>query len=305
MQDFLVPAPEVADALAAGRPVVAMESSLIAQGLPQPHGVETARAAAAAIRREGALPATVAVLDGVIRVGLDGDQLARLAAGPALKSGARDLPLAVATGADAGTTVSATVRVAAALGIRLFATGGIGGVHRRLDPAVAAPADVSADLPELARGQVAVVATGAKSILDLPATLELLETLGVPVIGYATDRFPAFYAADSGLPVPHRLDDAAACARFLQVHWSLAGAGGALICQPPPAASAMAADEMAALVDRALADAAAEGVSGQQVTPFLLARMRELSGNRTLTVNMDLVVENAALAARLAVALTI
>jgi len=303
MQEFLVLAPEVADALATGGPLVALESSLIAQGLPHPQGVETAMAASAAVRAHGAVPATVAVLDGRIRVGLAVDDLTRLATAATMKCGARDLPFAITQAADAGTTVSATLRVAAQLGIRLFATGGIGGVHRQLASTPAAPPDVSADLPELARGQVAVVAAGAKSILDLPATLEWLETLGVPVIGFGTDSFPAFFAADSGLPVAQRLDDVADLAHLLQLHWALTGAGGVLVCQPPPAAAALSAAEVENLVAQALAQAAAEGITGQQVTPFLLAQMRALSNERTLAVNMALVEANADLAGRLAAAL--
>ena len=293
--------PEVARALAEGRPLVALESSLIAHGLPADEAAPTGRAAEAAVRESGAVPATVAVLGGRIRVGPDDAAMARLAGGQAAKAGARDLGVLIATGADAGTTVSATARIAAAVGIRVFATGGIGGVHRRFGAAGEA-ADVSADLPELARSRVAVVAAGAKMILDLPQTLELLETLGVPVIGFGTDRFPAFYTADSGLGVAHRVDDVATLARALRAHWRLNDTG-ALVCQPPPADVALPADEAEELVDAALAEAHEAGIAGPAVTPFVLSAMRRLSGGRTLEANKALVLANAALGGRLAVAL--
>jgi len=294
--------PEVARALADGRPLVALESSLIAHGLPVDEAAPTGRAAEAAVRKSGAVPATVAVLGGRIRVGLDDAAMARLAGGQAAKAGARDLGVLVATGADAGTTVSATARIAAAVGIRVFATGGVGGVHRRFGGAAGEAADVSADLPELARSRVAVVAAGAKMILDLPQTLELLETLGVPVIGFGTGRFPAFYTADSGLGLAHRVDDVATLARALRVHWGFNDAG-ALVCQPPPADVALPADEAEALVDAALSEAHEAGIAGPAVTPFVLSAMRRLSGGRTLETNKALVLANAALGGRLAVAL--
>jgi pseudouridine-5'-phosphate glycosidase len=256
------------------------------------------------VRAAGAVPAGVALLDGRIRIGLAEGELERLAREPAAKCGARDLAGCLAGGGNAGTTVSATARLAALCGIRVFATGGIGGVHRRPPDQPEAPADVSADLPELARSPVAVICAGAKSILDLPATLEMLETLGVPVLGAGTDCFPAFYAADSGLSVAQRLDAVGALAAAAQAHWALGGAG-LLVCQPPPEADALAAAELETMTGEALVRAVREGVRGGAVTPFVLAELRRLSGGRTLAVNRSLVTANAALGGRLAVALAV
>jgi pseudouridine-5'-phosphate glycosidase len=293
-------AEEVRAALADGGAVVALESSLIANGLPHPDGVETGLSAAAAVRGAGAVPATVALIGGTIRVGLEAEDLDRLGAQGAAKCAARDIAALVAAGRDGGTTVSATARIAAACGIRFFGTGGIGGVHRRFGGADE-PLDVSADLPEFARAPVAVVSSGAKAILDLPATMEMLETLGVPVVALGDGRLPAFYAADSGLRVPHTVADAAGAARLAAAHWRLRGAGGLLICNPPPADVAMSRERQEELVGQALAAARQQGIRGAAVTPFVLAEIRRLSDDETLTINKALVIENARLAARIAV----
>jgi len=287
----------VAAALAAGHPTVALETSIVAHGLPAPDNVEVGLAMQRAVRQADAVPAMVAVLDGAVRVGLEDGEVERLAAAGAAKCSTRDIGPLVATGRAGGTTVAATARIAAAAGIRVFATGGIGGVHPggRLD--------VSADLPELARAPVAVVSSGAKSILDLAATLELLETLGVPVIGWATDRFPAFHAVDSGLALKHRIDDAATLAAALRAHWALPGAGGVLVCHPPPAELAIPKAELDGLVGRGLAEAETAGVRGDAVTPYVLGALARLSGGRTLTVNRALAVANAGAGGRLAAAL--
>ncbi|MEI6558863.1 MAG: pseudouridine-5'-phosphate glycosidase [Rhodospirillaceae bacterium] len=291
--------PEVAEALAAGRPVVALESTVIAHGLPRIVAAETARAIEAAVRAGGAVPATIAVLDGRIRVGLDDDGLARLTHSPPVaKLSRRDLAVALATGGDGATTVAATMIAAALAGIRVFATGGIGGVHR----GAARSFDISADLEELARTGVAVVCAGAKSILDLPKTLEYLETRGVPVLGLGTDRFPAFYVRDSGLRVSHRCADAAAVARILRVHWQLAPDGGVVVAVPIPEADALPAAEVEAEVRGALTEARTRGISGPALTPFLLNRLAEASGGRTLLANIALLKHNAVAAAAIAVA---
>ena len=293
---------EVRDALEAGRPVVALESSLIAQGLPVPHNLETALAAEAAIRQAGATPATTAVEDGRLVVGADRSLLERLAdpARTVAKGASRDLGPLAASRALGSTTVSATMRLAAMAGIRFFATGGIGGVHR----GAATSFDVSSDIDELASTPVAVVCAGAKSILDLPATLELLETRRVPVIGYGVDELPAFYATSSGLRVPHRVDGPAAAAAAIASHRDLPGAGGILVVQPPPADLAIPAVEVDAWIADALADAEARGIRGGAVTPHLLGHVAAASGGRTLRVNIGLIVANARTAAEIASVLT-
>ncbi len=294
-------APEVAAALAAGAPVVALESTLISHGLPWPTNLEAARAIEADVRAEGAVPATVAIIDGRLRAGLGAQELEALArAGPTLaKASRRDLPLLLAEGGNGATTVAATMIVAAAAGIRIFATGGIGGVHR----GAAHSFDVSADLAELARSPVAVVCAGAKAILDLPATRELLETLGVPVIGFGTDEWPAFWSRGSGLAVDRRLDTPAAVARVLQTKWSAGLAGGVLVAQPIPAEHALPRECVEAAVAQALAQADGAGIRGSALTPFLLARVVEATGGASLQANVALVRANARLAARIAAAL--
>ena len=286
---------EVRAALEDGAPLVALESSIVAHGFPAPENLRVGHEMVAAVRAGGALPAQVAVLDGVVKVGLDDDDLERLATQPALKCSSRDLAYAVSARRLGATTVAATARIAALAGLRVFATGGIGGVHRGQDAL-----DVSADLLELSRSPVAVISSGAKSILDLPATLEALEALGVPVIGYGCRAFPAFHAVDSGLALAQQVDDATALARLMAAHWSLVPEGGLLICHPPPADTAMARHELEALVARALADA--QGVHGPALTPFLLQRLNDLSGGRTLRINHALAVANAGAGARIACA---
>jgi len=294
-------APEVAQALAAGRPVVALESTLIGHGLPWPRNLETARRLERTVRRAGAVPATVAILDGELVVGLDGAGLERIArAGPrVVKVSRRDLAWVVARRLDGATTVAGTMMIAAAAGIGVFATGGIGGVHRGAGTSF----DVSADLEELARSPVAVVCAGAKSILDLGATLEALETRGVPVIGYRTGRFPAFYVRASEHPLEHRAGDVRDLAAVVRSHRRLGLAGGLVIANPIPQEHALDPEPVAAAIERALADAARDGVAGKALTPYLLRRLEELTGGATLDANAALVEANARLAAELAVAL--
>jgi pseudouridine-5'-phosphate glycosidase len=300
MTPTLKRSPTVAAALRSGQPVVALESTLIAHGLPWPTNWETAQAAEAAVTAEGAVPATVAVWHGTPTIGLDAAQIEYLARTQDVrKASRRDLGAAIAQRACAATTVSATMTLAHAAGIRVFATGGIGGVHRRRE---GTPADISADLSELARTPLAVVCAGAKTILDLPATLEALETLSVPVLGYRTAEFPAFYLAASGLPVSSRVDSPAEAAAVLQAHWTLGGAG-AVVAQPLPPEEALNPQEFADALRIAEVDAARQGVGGQALTPFLLRRLAEITAGRTLRANQTLVLANARLAARLAQAL--
>jgi pseudouridine-5'-phosphate glycosidase len=289
---------EVAEAKARGAPLVALESSVIAQGLPRPHNLEVARELELAVREAGAVPATVAVLGGRACVGLSSPQLEQLAAGGARKAGAGELAFAIATGGDAATTVSATVVLAARAGIRVVATGGIGGVH----PGDAD--DVSHDLYALARERVAVVASGGKSILDLPRTLERLESLGVPVVGFGTAELPAFYARSSGLPLELRVDDVAAAARLLRAHWEeLDLPGGVLVAHPIPAAAALDPSELDRAVESARAEAGRMGVRGKALTPFLLAALARATEGRSIAANRALLGANARLAAGLAAAL--
>ncbi len=293
---------EVRAALAAGRPVVALESSLIAQGLPVPHNLDTALAAEAAVRESGSVPATTALENGRLIVGADRTLLERLADPDreVAKAASRDLGPLLAMGHLASTTVSATMRAAHLAGIGVLATGGIGGVHR----GAAASFDVSGDIDELAATPVAVVCAGAKSILDLPATLELLETRRVPVVGYGTDELPAFYSTSSGLRVAHRVDDPAAAAAAITAHRSIPGAGGILIVQPPPVDLALPRADVEAWIADAMRLAGERGISGGAVTPHLLGHLADASGGRTLRVNIGLIVENARLAGRIASVLT-
>lgn len=277
---------EVAQALAHGRPVVALETSIVGQGLPAPHNLRAARECEAAIRNQGAVPATIAVLDGRIVVGLSDAELERIAAG-AVKVSSRDLGPALARHAVGATTVAATMRAAQMAGIRCFATGGIGGVHR------GHPEDQSADLVELGRTAVAVFCAGAKSILDLKLTLERLESLSVPVLGYGCDELPAFYSAHSGCPVPTRVDGPEETAAVLRAAWA-SGSRGVVVAIPPPGEL----DDAKEIVQRATRELA--GVTGPQATPRLLARVAELSGGRSIELNVDLVVNNAMVAARVA-----
>ena len=281
-------APEVADAVAAGRPVVALETSIVGQGLPSPHNLQAAFGCEAAIREEGAVPASVAVLDGKLRVGLSAEDLERVAAG-AVKVSSRDLGRAIVKGEVGATTVAATMRAAAMAGVRFFATGGIGGVHR------GHPEDESADLVELSRTSVAVFCAGAKIILDLRLTLERLESLSIPVLGYGCDEFPAFYTKHSGYAVSARVDGPRETAHVLRAAWDT-GTRGIVVAVPPPS-ELDGAEELAEKAVRELS-----GVAGSEVTPRLLARMAELSGGRSLDLNVELVVNNARVAAQVAVA---
>ena len=300
--DWLSISDEVREALAGGRPVVALESSLIAQGLPVPHNLETARAAEAAVRESGAVPATTALEDGRLIVGADDALLERLGdpEREVAKGASRDIGPLIASRRLASTTVSATMRAAHIAGIAVFATGGIGGVHRGASDSF----DVSSDIDELAATPVAVICAGAKSILDLPATLELLETRRVPVIGYGTDDLPAFYSTSSGLRLPHRVDSPEEAAAAIAAHRSIPGAGGLLIAQPPPADLALDRVEVDGWIREAMADAERQGISGGAVTPHLLGHLARASGGRTLRVNIGLIVENARLGGRIASALT-
>jgi pseudouridylate synthase len=297
---FLWISDEVAAAIAQGRAVVALESSLIAQGLPAPHNLETALASERAVREEGAVPATTAIDRGRLLVGAAADVLERLAdpqSSPA-KAGSRDIAPLLASDDLASTTVSAAARIAAMAGIPVLATGGIGGVHR----GAATSFDISSDIDELAATRVAVVCSGAKSILDLAATLELLETRRVPVIGIGVDELPAFYSASSGLRLAHRVDSPGEAAALLALHLAIEGSGGILFVQPPPADLAIPSDEVESWLEVASSEAAAQGIRGGAVTPFVLGRLGELSDGRTLRTNIGLIVNNARMAARVALA---
>jgi pseudouridine-5'-phosphate glycosidase len=288
--------PEVLTALAQGRPVVALESTVIAHGLPRPLNLEVARALEQTVRDAGAVPATVAVCAGRPTVGVD-DAGLQLLAGDAgvLKASRRDLCVAVAQGKTAATTVAATMFLAHHAGVRVLATGGIGGAHRDPDQ----PWDISADLIELSRTPVAVICAGAKSVLDMPRTLEILETHGVPVIGYGTDEFPAFYLHSSGEPASARVDTPAQAAALLQAHWALGGAG-VVLAQPMVAELALDADELAGALTRVEGRAADQGVRGKELTPFLLAQLAEATEGKTLEANRALLLANARLAADVA-----
>jgi pseudouridine-5'-phosphate glycosidase len=293
---------EIAEALRDGRPVVALESTLIAHGLPWPLNLETATAAEAAVRAEGTVPATIAVWNGQPTVGLGVAEIEQLARGSNIrKASTRDLAAAVAQKCHAATTVAATMRLAHLAGVRIFATGGIGGVHRPAERGAEA-LDVSADLFELARTPVAVVCAGAKSILDLPATLEVLETYGVPVVGYGTDEFPAFYLRSSGRPVCARVDSPKEAAALLGAHWNFGGAG-VVLALPLPAEATLDRETFAKDLMQAENMALWQGVRGPALTPFLLARLAELTQGRTLEANRALIVANARLAAQVATAL--
>ena len=298
--DRLVFAPEVAAALRDGAPVVALESTIITHGMPWPQNVETARRVEAEVRAHGAVPATMAVMAGRIHVGLTEAELEGLgqARGVAKLSRA-DLAACVATGGTGATTVAATMICARLARIAVFATGGIGGVHRGAETSF----DISADLPELAQTAVTVVAAGAKAILDLPKTLEWLETAGVPVIAYGQDAFPAFWSRDSGLKAPLRMDSAADIAAAARMRAALGLPGGQLVANPIPVEAEIARAEIMPVVERALAEAAAAGIAAKAVTPFLLQRIFELTGGRSLEANIALVLNNARLGAAIAGAL--
>lgn len=300
MPQDLVIAPRIQWALAEGRPVVALESTLITHGLPYPHNVETALAMEAAVREGGAEPATIAVLKGRITVGLSADEVERLGQAPSgsvRKVSRRDMAIAVGLGEDGATTVAGTMIVAAWAGISVFSTGGIGGVHR------GHPFDVSADLIELGRTPVAVVCSGAKSILDLPLTLEVLETQGVPVLGYQTDTLPAFYSRSSGLAVTARVESAEQVAKVIQAARHLGLSHGILIAVPVPEADAMPEAMAEAAIRRATEEADAQGIHGKDVTPFVLSRVAELTEGVSRGANTALLVNNARVGGHIAMAL--
>ena len=289
-------APEVAAAIAAGRAVVALETTIVAHGFPAGEGLEVGRECEERVRAAGAVPATVAVLDGAVRVGLTDDQLARVAAAgvEARKAGPRDLAACVAQEAVGATTVGGTLAACRQAGISFMATGGIGGVHR----GYTAVPDVSADLAELARASVLVCCSGVKSLLDVPATAEALETLGVPVLGWRTDELPLFYAARGGPPVSARVESVEEAAAIARTHWVLGCTSSVVLARPPTEGL----DDVEPLIEEALAEAGRRDVTGQQVTPFVLAFLHERSGGRTMAVNRRLVCDNATLAAEVACA---
>ncbi len=304
MSDGLTVSEDVRRALASGAPVVALESTIVAHGFPHPENLRVARALHEAVRGAGAVPAMIAVVAGEVRVGLDDGAVGAIARGGAVrKCGVADIAAVCAGGGHGATTVSASVALAVEAGIGVFATGGLGGVHRRRGaPGEGAP-DVSADLLALSRTPVAVVASGAKTLLDVPATVEALETLGVPVYGFGTDRFPAFYVSSSGIPLRHAFDDVAALADAVRRQRALGLRSGVLVCNPPPDDAALPAGELERWIDRALERAERDGIEGPDVTPYVLEALHGLSGGRTLECNRALAASNAALAARLAAAL--
>jgi len=290
---------EVADAIAGGQPVVALESTIISHGMPYPENLRVARGVEAVVRENGAVPATIAVIDGVAHAGLGGDLLERLGNDPSVvKASSRDLATVLVKKRSAGTTVSATMRIAALSGIKLFATGGVGGVHRGAEQSF----DISADLTELSRTPVTVVCAGVKSILDIPKTLETLETLRVPVIGYRTDEFPAFFTRESGEPVDQRLDTPEEVAAAIRLHDSLGSGTGTMLANPIPTDASLDRGEIDHIIADAVVEADRKGITRKALTPFLLARINELSEGRSLTANIALVRNNAAVAARIAVA---
>jgi len=301
MTPTLRPSDAVAEALAQGRPVVALESALISHGLPYPANLETALAMEAAVRDSGAVPATIAVLQGRIVVGLSQPEIEYLAAVPrerVRKCSRRDLAIALALGEDGGTTVAGTILLARQAGIRVMATGGIGGVHR------GQPFDISADLVELGRTPIAVVCSGAKSILDLPLTLEYLETQGVPVVGLGTKAFPGFYTRNSGLPVDVAVDTPAAAAQIVAAALRLGAAQAILLTVPVPAGAELPGAQFEAAITQAVAEAAAQGVRGKAVTPFLLSRVAQLSGGDSQRANIALLINNARVGGQVAAALS-
>ena len=301
MKDYLELSPAVKAALMAGEPVVALESTIISHGMPYPQNVETALRVEAAVREAGAVPATVAILGGKLKAGLSAEEIEYLGKqGTAVtKASRRDLPVLVARGADGATTVATTMIIAHLAGIRVFATGGIGGVHRGAEITM----DISADLEELARTPVLVVCAGAKAILDLGLTLEYLETKGVPVIGYQTDELPAFYTRTSGFRVDYRLDSPEELAAAFRAQQEMGLGGGMLVTNPIPEEFSMDPAVINAAIDQAVSDARRLGIHGKETTPYLLARVKDLTGGESLASNIQLVLNNARLAARTARAL--
>lgn len=304
MKYLLDMTPEVQLALSAGRPVVALESTIISHGMPYPENLAMAREVEAIVREQGAVPATIAILDGRCKVGLTEPELLRLATEPGVaKVSLRDIPVVLARKSPGATTVASTATIAQAAGIKVFVTGGIGGVHRGAVQTPAQVWDISADLTVLGRSSVAVVCAGAKSVLDIPATLEVLETLGVTVVGFGTDRFPGFYTRDTGHGVDARADSPAEVAAMIAARAAAGIPGGTLVVNPLPEADALDAAEVEEHLARALADMAREGVGGKAVTPYLLAKMKEVTEGRSLAANLALIRNNARVGAQIAVAL--
>jgi len=300
VRDHVVLSNEVADAVASRKPIVALETTILSHGMPYPQNVQTALAVEAIVREEGAVPATIAVIEGRIHAGLTPEQLEYFGtAKDVLKLSRADLAYAVSSRRDGATTVAATMLCAHLAGIAVFATGGVGGVHRGAERSM----DISADLEELARTPVAVVCAGAKALLDLPKTLEVLETRGVPVIGYGTSEFPAFWSRGSGLDVPLRFDAPHEIANFMRVKRDLGIASGTLIANPIPPEDEIPAAEMRGYIERAVEEAAQARITGKAVTPWLLDHILQLTAGRSLTANVALVKNNARLAARIASAL--
>lgn len=292
---------EVANAFSRNQPLVALESTIISHGMPYPDNVTTAEALEETIRKEGAVPATIAIIDGRIKIGLRKEQIEFLGKSDNIKKASRrDIPVILAEKSHAATTVAATMIAAALAGIHVFATGGIGGVHRGAETSF----DISADLQELSRSSVAVVCAGAKAILNLQLTLEYLETLGVPVLGYGTAEMPAFYSSSSGLPVDHRVDSPEAAAAILSAKWKCGIEGGVLIANPIPEEYSMEKEKIDNAVEVALDEARRIGIFGKELTPFLLGKIKELTGGESLSANIELVKNNASVAARIAVAYT-
>ncbi|KPL84434.1 pseudouridine-5'-phosphate glycosidase [Thermanaerothrix daxensis] len=295
MKQYLRLYPEVHYALENGQPIVALESAVITHGLPYPENVQLAEELEQTVRNEGAIPATIAFLDGYIHIGLSPEDRQRLAtATPKRKVSLRDMGIVLSRKEAGGTTVAATLQIAHQVGIKVFATGGIGGVHRE------SPFDISTDLPTLSRTPLVVVSAGAKAILDLPATLEVLETMGVPVIGYRTDEFPAFYSRESGLPVNVRVESPQEVAEIARTQWDCQLHSAVLVVNPPPAETALPREAIEALIQKAVREAFEEGIRGAEVTPFLLARVSALSGGESLKANLALLRSNARLAAQIA-----
>ncbi|MBQ9652701.1 MAG: pseudouridine-5'-phosphate glycosidase [Bacteroidales bacterium] len=298
MNKYLDVSPEVAEALRLGKPVVALESTIISHGMPYPQNVETALKVEEVIRENGAVPATVAIIGGRLKAGLSADEIEYLGkkGRDVIKASRRDLPVLVARGADGATTVTTTMMIAAMAGIKVFATGGIGGVHRGAETTM----DISADLEELAKTPVMAICAGAKSILDLGLTLEYLETKGVPVIGYGTDELPAFYTRRSGFKVDYRMDTPAEIAAAFRVKLDAGLEGGMLVTNPIPEEYSMNPDVIDAAISQALSEASAQGIHGKETTPFLLARIKDITGGDSLASNIQLVLNNARLAAAVA-----
>lgn len=297
VQTLIVYSEEVSEALASAKPVVALESTIITHGMPFPRNVETARQVEADIRAEGAVPATIAIMDGKLHVGLSDADLDRLAqADDVMKCSRADMTFALATGRFGATTVAATMMAAHLAGVRVFATGGIGGVHKGAEETF----DVSADLDELARTPVCVVSAGAKALLDIPKTLEVLETKGVPVIAYGTEELPAFWSRNSGLVAPYSLNSASEIGRLLNMRAKFTDHGGVLIANPVPEADEIPRAEMSGYIDAAIKKAEREKIRGKDVTPFVLGAILELTDGRSLDTNIALVRNNARLAAKIA-----